>query len=182
VIFEAKSSRLSLDLNRSGDQAKFRQALDEIVVAGCKQIERVIRDFQEGQFAIPKVSRFEIDRFYPVLVTVESLPQEYFTRRQLDELIAQAGVFRGLSIAPLLLLSIEELEYLEPVLRTLTLVEILGNKAGHDGYRDISMKNYLYLTLGELPRNEALEARFEQITKYLESLLQLKDPAPEEGV
>jgi len=178
MIFEAKSSRLSLDLNRSGDPAKFRQALESIVVAGCKQMERVIQDFKEGRFTIPKVSHYEIGRFYPVLVTIEALPQEYFTRRQLDELIAQAGVFLDLSIAPLTLLSIEELEYLEPLLRTLTLVEILGDKAGNDGFRDISMKNYLYLTHGELPKNEALEARFEEITEYLECLLQLKDPKP----
>jgi hypothetical protein len=71
-------------------------------VAGTKQIDRVITDFGSGLFRIENVKPYDIGRIYPVIVTAESLPQEFFTRAELDKMIEEARVFQNHVVAPLL--------------------------------------------------------------------------------
>jgi hypothetical protein len=174
IIVEAKSSRLSLEVNRSGDMSGFRKAVRDTVIAGTKQIDRVISDFASGLFRIENVKSYDIGRIYPVIVTAESMPQEFFTRTELDKMLEEARVFQDPVVAPLTLLSIDELEILEPLLNITTMVEILGGKNGNQGNKDISMKNYVYLQYGTIPENEAIKERLFEIAEYIDTLLNLE--------
>ena len=171
VIVEAKSSRLSLETVRSGEIESYRTALKKVVVAGCKQIERVIQDFKEGRYTIKGVDPNQIDRFYLLIVTIHSFPQETFIRKEIDRLLAQECIFQDTHIAPVTLVSIEELEYLEPLLETLTMVEMLGEKTGNPTYHEISMKNFLYSRFGTPPINQAIRSRYHELGEYVKNLL-----------
>jgi hypothetical protein len=177
IIVEAKSSRLSPPVFTLGDFESYRASLQKIVVHGARQIQRIIDDFQAGQFVMDGVRSEEIGRFYPVIVTVHALPQHSFLRDEIDQLLREENLLQGSTIAPVTLLSIEEIEYLEPLMSTISFLEILGEKTGNKDYNAVSMKNFLYYRYGTIPKNEFVQAQFEPIGVSMKQMI-----FPEEAV
>jgi len=176
ILIEAKSSRLSPPVFTLGDFENYKASLRKIVVAGARQIQRVIDDFQAGEFVMEGVKRDNIGRFYPVIVTVHALPQEAFLRAEIDNLLREENVLQNSSVAPVTLLSIEELESLEPLMNTFSLLEILGDKTGNKDYNDVSMKSFLYDRHKTLPNNEFIRAQFRSFALSMKHMI-----FPEEG-
>jgi hypothetical protein len=171
ILIEAKSSRLSPHVFTLGDFENYKASLRRIVVAGARQIQRVIDDFQAGEFVMEGVRRDNIGRFYPVIVTVHALPQEAFLRAEIDNLLREENVLQNSSVAPVTLLSIEELEYLEPLMNTFSLLEILGDKTGNKDYNDVSMKSFLYDRYKTLPNNEFIRAQFRSFSLSMKHMV-----------
>jgi hypothetical protein len=171
VIIEAKSTRLSLDIVRFGDLATYRGAIGRVLIHGCKQVDRVIRDFKSGTFRINNVRPSNIGRFYPVLVTIQSFPQDHLLCSEFDKLLAQNKILNGDDIAPPTLISIGELEKLEPLLLKESMVEVLGRKTGDERYRTMSVNNFLFSFYEGLGPSEGMRQRFNEIGESLMNLI-----------
>jgi len=174
LLFEAKSSRLKLDTAITGAISRFDADLDESVFKAAQQLDRVIRDFQAGHLQLDNTSPDSIRRIIPVVVTLNPLPVNLFTRKRIDGHLTRAGWLQSEGVTPLVVLSAEELEMLEvTAARGKTLDEMLSAYLAHPQGPIRSMKTFLFQDNAELVpfRNQFLISRFEEIMAHVRGRL-----------
>ncbi len=164
VILEVKSSRLLVTTAATGDLREFEQKLD-VYLRGARQIDRVIRDFKAGLFDLNGVGPGVIRRYFPVLVTIQSIPQEPFVCDLIEGKRKAAGLLEDKGIQRLEIMHISELEEVEALLNHgHNLVELLEQKQSHLIYRDWSFRNYLHNQIGgEIPPNDYLKRTIDEM-------------------
>jgi hypothetical protein len=104
-------------------------------------------------------------------VTAEPLPQDRFLRKELEALLKQEGVLQQQEFAPVTIIDAHELDHLEPVLASLSLVSLLGMKTGNHDYRDLSMKNFLYSVFNGFSPNQTAQAEFRDLAQSYTAML-----------
>ena len=160
VFLEVKTGTLQMAKTAiPGTIQEFEKDLDKIVTKSATQLEGRINDFKRGQLSFKGYAAREIDTFYPVVVTLDSIPQEHLIWRRIERRLAEEGCFQSEDIARLHIIDIEEMEMLEPLIQSgKSLVEVLEQKSSDSMYADLSMKNFLYYKYGQ--DSELLHNRF----------------------
>lgn len=142
-----------------GSLREFRQDVGKKIVATAAQIDRSIRDFKAGILRFPGWDPDAVVRFYPIIITASPLPLTLQTLEDVLDSVRAAGVLTEPDLATLEVLSLEDLEFIEPVVasgvpfdqllieknqdpqfRALPAIDFLGR---HRTYRDRANNTYL---------------------------------------
>jgi hypothetical protein len=172
VIFEVKSARFLVGAAATGDLEEFERKLNHSYLKGAQQIDRVIRDFNAGLFQVGGLGPGEIRRYFPVLVTIQPIPLEVFVWKLIEEKLRNGLILQGDGIQRLEIIHISELEEVEALATAgHSFLELLERKQDHPIYRDWSFRNFLHNHVGgEIPPNEYLRERFDEIGRFLKRL------------
>lgn len=172
VIFEVKSGRFLVSAAATGDLREFERKLDMSYLAGARQIDRVIVDFKAGRFTLDGLGPQDIRRYFPVLITIQPIPQDVFVWKMIEEKRKAAAILQGDGVQKLEIIHISELEDVE-VLATAghSFLELLEQKQAHPTYREWSFRNFLHNHVsGEIPPNAYLSETFTEIAEFVKRL------------
>jgi len=138
---------------------EFREDIQVKIVETARQIDRSIQDFKTGILNFPDWQPNAIQKYHPIIVTSSPLPIILQTWEEVLHLVQSAGLLTELDIKPLEILSLEDLEFIEPVVASgvtieRLLVEKQGNQdfargpiidflAKHSAYKEYASKTYL---------------------------------------
>ncbi len=172
VIFEVKSARFLVSAAATGDLGEFERKLDMSYLAGARQMDRVIVDFKAGRFTLDGLGPKHIGRYFPVLLTIQPIPQEVFVWKLIEERRKAAGILQGAGVQKLEIMHISELEEVESLTSARhSFLELLEKKQAHPIYREWSFRNFLHNHLGEeIPPNAYLSERFNEIGGFVKKL------------
>lgn len=126
---EVKTGRLRVDSTVAmGKLADFDRDIDLVLVETARQLHRAITDFRSGELRLLDVDNSLIVCFYPVVVTLALPPLGTLIYQRIRSRVAREGYLTDNDVAPLEIISAEELEVLEYVLSrgyTLLLLPVL---------------------------------------------------------
>lgn len=180
VFFEVNSARLQTQTTVRGDPKAFERDAGKMIIENAKQLARVITDFRQGRFQLGETTSRDIDRIYPVIVTLQTFPQLPQVWGWLSHWMAAKGVtLGGPGVRPLQVLDSEELENLEAIVQNgHSIPDVLEAKCSSE-YREESFKNFLYYgqRFNRGPGNAYLLDRFEELLKETHERLALPAPA-----
>jgi hypothetical protein len=129
--------------------------VDQIIVDKAKQLTQRIRDFRAGLYDLGGTTGRDVDRIYPVIVTIQSIPESTVIWGRIRERLASQRLLTDPGLEPLQLIDVEELEILEAILpQGVSLLDILQARAADPERRNISLKNFL---IARYPRENANE-------------------------
>lgn len=176
VLFvEASVTRLKMvETAVRGDIDKFEEDLGNIVIENAQQADRVVRDFREGLFTVGDRTYEDVKTILPVIVTIEPVPLFPPAIQHVDAQLAERNILRDPKVAPLQLITAEELEMLEGWTSSGgRLWDLLRERAETPYYRFMPMKSFLFdrVFLAGEPENPHLGARFEDITNRVARFL-----------
>lgn len=157
------------------DMQTLEEDLDRIVIEKAGQIDRVLRDFQARRFTLGGFHFWDIDAFYPVVVTIVPPPRYLLMGRYIEERLGQKGLLQQRKVNPLQVISAYELEMLEPIITSgVPLSEILKRKILHDVYRYGPLTGLLrdqFAKNGQLPENQYLAQVLDELTPTIARFL-----------
>ena len=175
ILFECKSTILSAECKFSGDFSKFDNGIKS-VNSGIKQLRKAVQKL--GNLSLPlrgsvkDIDICNIKKIYPVLVLSDRIFSGLFMNKVLDlkfqSEVQHKYLMEHLEIMPLTVLTIMDLELLEPYIQDKPL------HARLDEWLDFFEKNrrrlgftaYMYGLSNKVPRsNEFMDQEFEQIVK-----------------
>ncbi len=166
VFFEAKWPTLRMEETMiPGSLESFDKDTDDIIVHAASQLDHNIKNFMTGTLPLEGVDRSQIKSVYPVIVTARNFPTGPVLTTYLLDRIRSKGLLCSPLIRRLEIITIEELEYLEPlVIAGRTFPEIIEGKQVSQ-YREHPMIWYVYKTNGsKLPSNNYLDSLFKELT------------------
>lgn len=179
VFFEVNSARLQTQTTVRGDPKAFERDAGKMIIENAKQLARVITDFRQGRFQLGETTSRDIDRIYPVIVTLQTFPQLPQVWGWLSHWMVAKGVtFSGIGVRPVQVLDCEELENLEAIVQNgHSISDVLEAKCSSE-YREESFKNFLYYgqRFNRGPGNAYLLDRFEALLKETHERLALPTP------
>ncbi|MBI3291477.1 MAG: hypothetical protein HYZ73_01520 [Elusimicrobia bacterium] len=180
VFFEVNSARLQTQTTVRGDPQAFERDAGKMIIENAKQLARVITDFRQGRFHLGETASRDIDRIYPVIVTLQTFPQLPQIWGWLSHWMAAKGVtLGGTGVRPLQVLDSEEIENLEAIVQNgHSISDVLEAKCSSE-YREESFKNFLFYSqqFNRGPGNVYLLDRFEKLLKETHERLALPTPA-----
>lgn len=166
VFFEAKWPTLRMEETMiPGSLKSFDKDTDDIIVHAASQLDQNIKNFMTGTLPLEGVDRSQIKSFYPVIVTARNFPTGPLLTTYLLDRIRSKGLLCSPFIRRLEIITIEELEYLEPlVIAGRTFPEIIDEKQVSQ-YHEHPMIWYIYKINGsKLPSNNYLDSLFKELT------------------
>ncbi len=171
IFLDATAMRIRFEATAvSNDVAAFDTDVDQIIVAKAQQLTDRIRDFRDGLHDFGGVATGDVDHIYPVIVTIQSIPESTVIWGRIRDLLAGRGLLNGLGIEPLQLIDVEELEVLETILpQGVSLLEILQARAADPERRNIGLKNFLIARYRE-GTNEFLRSEYRAIGDHAKRL------------
>lgn len=111
VLIEASATRLQAKRTTSlGLPEAFESDCEKMILANAKSLGRFIENIKTGKALIPGVESAKIKNYYPVIVLIEGFPKLSVIDKYIEREIASRRLLSGSGIAPLSVLSIEELE------------------------------------------------------------------------
>ncbi|MFN8179297.1 MAG: hypothetical protein U0167_15300 [bacterium] len=174
VLVEAKASLLSAEARAGADVAAVRGRLGDILVDAAGQFRETIAALQGGfrdeSGLLPK----QIDRYYPLVVTLEDLAMTPLLHREFLGAEDVAGPPGGGAVAPLQSMSVRDLERVEVMIDrgAATLLGLLEKKVGSAVEQEDSWKNFLYRRRQLVPegaKHEYLHTLFARIADQTKS-------------
>jgi hypothetical protein len=165
IFIEATASRIKMeDTAITGNLAAFDSDVEKIVFGKARQLTERIRDFRDGLYTIGGLTPTELPRIYPVIATLQQLPESSITWRYFKERLQNEGSLQAEGVEPLQILDIEEIEILEGLLsQGLSLRDILDRRMADPQRRYISMKNSLIAAIGERGVNEYMQGQYREL-------------------
>lgn len=180
VFFEVNSARLQTQTTVRGDPKAFERDAGKMIIENAKQLARVITDFRQGRFQLGETSSRDIDRIYPVIVTLQTFPQLPQIWSWLSHwMVAKKVKLDGAGVRPLQVLDSEEIENLEAIVQNgYSISDVLEAKCSSK-YREESLKNFLFYSqqFNRGPGNAYLWDRFKEFLKETHERLALPTPA-----
>lgn len=166
VFTEVKSGRLRLETTSTGDIDLFLEDMQKkLVLRAAKQLDENITRYKKGNFQIEGVATKYL-RFYPVVITLQNIPldKDKLIFEIIEKEINTQGWLTKDNIAPLQIISAEELEMIEPLTKRYSFLDILKIKE-QDEYKGMSFKNFIYsyFTEMKIPDNEYLSKKFKKL-------------------
>jgi hypothetical protein len=161
LFVEVVSGPLRAATSTRGDLTTLDADLDRLVVGKAKQLDKSITDFFEGQLEVNGADRSVVRRAWPVIVTSHSLPHAPTLLEAIEERVEDAGWLRDERVAPLAIISAEELFFCEGFMENgrSFISLIIGWKSGPAAPG--RFKNYLVgLGGGKAPGSTHFERRF----------------------
>jgi hypothetical protein len=162
VFVEVTAKRLNATRTAiPGNIESFEQDIDQLVVRNAKQLDRVIDHFRQNFFDLG-IDPHSVERFYPVIITIEEFPQMFLIRERIDKGLRDAGYLQKPFIDGLQIMDIEELEMIEPIVKSgKSLLGLLKARAADMRYKNLSIKQFLLADCRTpLPENQYLTKRF----------------------
>jgi len=166
VFFEAKWPTLRMEETMiTGSLKSFDKDTDDIIIHAASQLNQNINNFMTGTLSLEGVDRSQIKSFYPVIVTARYFPRGPLLTSYLLDRIRSKGLLCSPLIRRLEIITIEELEYLEPlVIAGRTFPEIIDGKQ-FSQYHEYPMIWHIYKINGsKLPLNNYLDSLFKELT------------------
>lgn len=172
IFLEATASRIRMEATAlSGDLQAFDGDLDKIILQNAQQLTDRIRDFRNGLYSFDGITSHEINRIYPAIVTIHSMPEATPIWNYIREQLKKRNLLQEDGVEPLQLIDIEEMEILEAILQQgLSLLQVLQGRAADPERRNIGLKNYL-IAKYQIGVNEHLWAEFLEMGAYTKTLL-----------
>lgn len=176
ILVEAKAARLKMDTCVLGDLKSFRDDLEKMVYSASKQLERVITDWRSDKFRVPGINIDNSTVFYPVIVTLNPIPQvDLIWQEEINKELKSRGYFLDHRIKPLQVIDTEELEMLEPLIKSgAGMVDILDKKINDPNFIYKPMKNFLLRNVlkdGVDYSNIHLHRQFGKISRVFRKML-----------
>ena len=131
----------------TGDITRFREDINTKVVDAARKLDRVIRDFKSKTLRFPGWDPTDIKRYYPVIVTESPLPLFGPTYDEVRQLVNNRKYLITSDIADLEIISVGDLERIEPFLESgETLTSLLKDKLQDNLYSVLPMWNFLFMS------------------------------------
>lgn len=160
VLIDAKAKRpKKVSTYIEGDIQSYEDDIRDIVLRSAQQVDRVITDFEAGQFGLGQFEFRDIDYFYPLVVAPQPVPQMVLLGKRIDEAVSETGLLARSEVAPIQVISIEELEMITALVQSegFCLSSILGDKLASTAFRHAPMKDFILFELSEEGRETANE-------------------------
>ncbi len=172
IFLEATASRIRLEATAiSGDLSAFEEDVAKIILENARQLTDRIRDFRNGLYGFEKVTSRDIDRIYPVIVTIHSIPESTIIWDHIRSMLTDRRLLIDPGVERLQLIDVEELEILETILpQGISLLGILEARAADHERRNIGLKNFLIANY-KAGANEFLRTEFQEIGEHAKQLL-----------
>jgi hypothetical protein len=162
MFVEVVSGPIRVGTLTRGDLDDFEADVNRLVIGKARQLDRSIHDFLDGRLVLDEIDPATARRIWPVIVTSHAFP----LRDQIDiairERLARAGLLQDERIAPLAVLSAEELFFCEGFMeRGETLLSLISGWKHDPEAAPHSFKNFLIEHGGgRAPGGEHFERRF----------------------
>ena len=187
VFVEVVSGPLRVGTLTRGDLNDFADDLQRLVVGKAEQLDRSIADFRGGELIVEGIDPATAGKIWPVIVTSHAFPLRSEINVAVEAALRKAGFLQHSKIAPLSILSAEELFFCEGFMqRGETFLSLISGwkrspAAAH------SFKNYLIEHGdGRAPGSDHFERRFAEALaeqrrllfdseKTVEEILALRD-------
>jgi hypothetical protein len=180
VLFEITDTGLPIQTLIEGDPAKFQKDITRKFKQKIEQLNETFDRLAQHTLDIPGWDRNAITDVYPVLVLHQPFPQHAATWEKLGECAKIPGQYpfgdseTYVYVHAPQILAAEELEMLEPLLQTgsLLLPNLLTEKMGNEETATISMKDYLlrWKRVNEQP-NQQMMSLYDKATDRLRDIL-----------
>ena len=174
ILMESKARRLTADAKYNGKLHDLERELREKFVTGIRQLRTAIvklANQNEGnRHHIEGVNLSRTRKIYPVLIVLEEIFSaqwmNWYLDWQLQQILKRDSIRSDLEIAPLSVLTISDLEYLEPYLTDTPFHKHLDywNELFQENMKVIAFRSYVYtLRKRDVRNNEFIEQRYDQI-------------------
>jgi len=172
IFLEATASRIRLEATAiSGNLSAFEADVAKIILENARQLTHRIRDFRNGLYSFEGVTGRDIDRIYPVIATIHSIPESTIIWDHIRNMLADRRLLIDPGVERLQLIDVEEVEILETILpQGVSLLEVLEARAADPERRNIGLKNFLIAKFRE-GANEFLRAEYQEIAEHAKRLL-----------
>ena len=145
LLVETKASLFPLEARVGDDITAIRGRLEDIYNDGAKQIQATIDDLRQGLRDDQGVIPNRINRYYPIVVTLENVPITPVIYGEVRRKLASEGLLGESGVQPLQFINIRELEQIEAVLASgASLKQLIDDKLSRPIEADDSWANYLY--------------------------------------
>jgi hypothetical protein len=172
VFMEVTTTRLRMEATvLVDDPAAVNADFEKIVIKKARQLHQQIEHFRQGRFNFEGVTAQHVPAIMPVVVTSDSIPMWTTTMDTIATTLQQRGLLQGAGIRPLRVIGVDEIEMLEPLVRTgHNLFDILQAHSDDEEYRNISLRNFLQARY-RVPLNEWLRGELNAIGSHAGYLL-----------
>lgn len=144
VFVEVVSGPLRAGTLTRGDRAHFEADLERLVIGKARQLQTSITDFFSGVLELPGFDPETTRRIWPVIVSTYEFPMREEIARRIDERLVETGRLQDERIAPLALISAEELFFCEGMMeRGATFVSLISGWKSDPVAASQSLKNHL---------------------------------------
>jgi hypothetical protein len=131
------------------DPKAITRDIDSMVVEKVEQLDRNVRDFREGVLIYPGVDAAAITRIYPIVATVQPIPQNVGITTVIAASVAEKGYLADTE--PLQFLAAEEIEMLGPAFASgYSLESLLSKKTADSFWRTQSVRNFVVTSMRSL--------------------------------
>lgn len=164
ILIEAKSGFVRLETALSGGFRGFEQRFRETILAGARQLNRVIDDFRAKRFEVGGLGPDVLRIIYPVLVTLRYLPLEKFLWDYVRAQLAGAGLLLQAGVRPLTIMAVKDLELVEAFGGEV--LALIRDRLDDAAWRDAPFSNYLFFRRrggAGAPANAYLMARYQEL-------------------
>jgi len=162
VFVEVVSGPLRAGTLTRGDLGDFAADIKRLVIDKAEQLETSIVDFEEGRLALDGIDPGVAAKIWPVIVTSSSFPHRDKINLAVEERLQESGFLQGKRVAPLAIVSAEELFFCEGFMQQgETLLALISGWKSSPAAAPHSFKNYLIeLGGGRAPGSDHFELRF----------------------
>ena len=179
ILIECKASVLSAQVKLGGDFRDLREGLVKIIEeSGIRQlweaIQKLVHTNIDERKTVEGIDISKVKRIYPVLLlsdnTFASLYMNWFFKSEFERLKKDKLLMKHLNIVPLTVLTIAELEQLEPYIKETPFQIHIDRWFAQFGNQDhLGFGAYLqFLEKNEYCPHEFMEEQFEQIKTDLQ--------------
>lgn len=167
IVLEAKAARFTLEIFLSGSFGAFEDKFRESLLKGARQLDRTIQDFKAGLFGVGGFNATDLPTLFPVLLTLQYVPQDAFLSEFIREVLREEKLFDDASIQQLQIIHIEDLENLEGIIGSgKSLLQLLQRRIGDAALRDLPFSNFLFDHFdGELPENQHIIEKYRELLR-----------------
>lgn len=162
VFVEVVSGPLRVGTLTRGNLEDFEADVTRLVIEKAGQLETSINDFLEGRLAMADIDPATTRRIWPVIVTSHAFPFRDEINLTITERLATAGHLQAEKIAPLAILSAEELFFCEGFMEQgESFLALISGWKSDPASAPHSFKNYLIEHGGgRAPGGDHFEERF----------------------
>jgi len=182
MFIEVVSGPIRVGTFTRGVLDDFEADLDRLIVGKARQLDRSIHDFLDGKLILDEIDPATASRIWPVIVTSHAFPLRDQIDVAITERLTDAGFLQDDRIAPLAVISAEELFFCEGFMeRGETLLGLISGWKRDPDSSSHSFKNYLIEHGdGRAPGGEYFERRFAEASGERAKRLFGKDESVDE--
>lgn len=167
MFVEVVSGPTRVGTSTRGDLDDFEADVNRLIIGKAGQLDRSIHDFLDGKLALDGIDPATAKRVWPVIVTSHAFPLRDQIDVAITERLAAAGHLQDQRIAPLAVISAEELFFCEGFMeRGETLLGLVSGWKSDPAAAPHSFKNFLIEHgSGRAPGGEHFERRFAEAAR-----------------